>query len=160
MSGKLKVSGIVVILLAVAALAMSAAFLFEGFSKQIFIEGAMQQENITLSSLGIIGPNSGLVVQNAETAQIAADKVRADRRSIAPSYGSLMAGGKFDPTNPAHVRYAQALNLENYLYMAVLGLGVTTIAEAMGGFMLVVAVALGIIGCMLLELSRLKPQQP
>jgi hypothetical protein len=154
MSVKLRVSGIILILLAVAALSMSAAFLYEGFSKQMFIEGAMRTENITLSSLGVKGPNSGLVIQNAETAQIAADKVRADRRSIAPSYGVLMAGGKYDPTNPEHLAYAQALNLENYLYMAVLGLGVTTIAEAIGGFMLIVALALGVTGYSFLVLAK------
>ncbi|MGA9048649.1 MAG: hypothetical protein WB588_06605 [Dehalococcoidia bacterium] len=157
MSVKLRVSGIILILLGIASLFMSAAFLYEGFSKQMFIQGAMVQENITLSTLGIKGPDSGLVIQNAETAQIAADKVRADRRSIAPSYGALMAGGKFDPTNPAHVSYAQALNLENYLYMGVLGLGVTTIAEAAGGFMLIVALALGLIGYILLGLSKKQP---
>ena len=154
MSVKLRVSGIILILLAVAALSMSAAFLYEGFSKQMFIEGAMRTENITLSSLGVKGPNSGLVIQNAETAQIAADKVRADRRSIAPSYGVLMAGGKYDPTNPEHLAYAQALNLENYLYMAVLGLGVTTLAEAIGGFMLIVALALGVTGHAFLVIAK------
>jgi len=159
MSMKLRVSGIILIVLAVAALSIGAAFLYEGFSKQMFIEGAMRTENITLSSLGITGPNSGLVIQNAETAQIAGDTVRGHRHLIAPSYGALMAGGKYDPTNPEHLKYAQALNLENYLYMAVMGLGVTTIAEAAGGFMLIVALALGIIGCLLLGLSK-KQLQP
>ncbi|MGD0353816.1 MAG: hypothetical protein ABSB31_00035 [Dehalococcoidia bacterium] len=154
MSVKLRVSGIILILLAVAALSMSAAFLYEGFSKQMFIEGAMRTENITLSSLGVKGPNSGLVIQNAETAQIAADKVRADRHLISPSYGALMAGGKYDPTNPEHLAYAQALNLENYLYMAVLGLGVTTLAEAIGGGFLVIALALGVTGYSFLVLAK------
>ncbi|MHB8085316.1 MAG: hypothetical protein ACYDHZ_05795 [Dehalococcoidia bacterium] len=154
MSGKLKVSGIIVILLAVAALAMSAAFLFEGFSKQIFIQNSMREENVKLGDLGITGPNAGRMIDDAETAQIAADTIRGHRRLIAPSYGALMAGGKFDPTNPTDLKYAQAVNLENYLYMGVLGLGVTTIAEAMGGFMLIVAMALGIIGCLLVNMSK------
>jgi hypothetical protein len=154
MGVKLRVSGIILIVLAVAALSMGVTFLYEGFSKQMFIEDAMRTENITLSSLGVKGPNSGLVIQNAETAQIAADKVRADRRSIATSYGDLMAGGKFDPTNPEHLKYAQALNIENYLYMAVLGLGVTTIAEAIGGFFLVIALALGVTGYAFLVLAK------
>lgn len=154
MRGKLKVSGIVIILLAVGSLAMSVAFLYEGFSKQMFIQGAMREENVKLGDLGITGPNAGRMIDDAETAQIAADTIRGHRRLIAPSYGALMAGGKFDPTNPTDLKYAQAVNLENYLYMGVLGLGVTTIAEAAGGFMLIVALALGIIGYVLLELPK------
>jgi hypothetical protein len=38
--------------------------------------------------------------------------------------------------------------------MGVLGLGVTTIAEGAGGFMLIVALALGITGCLLLGMSK------
>ncbi|MGA2368469.1 MAG: hypothetical protein ABSF74_07870 [Dehalococcoidia bacterium] len=159
MSGKLKVSGIIVILLAVAALAMSTAFLFEGFSKQMFIENSMREENVKLGDLGITGPKAGRLIDDAETAQIAADTIRGHRRLIASSYGALLGAGKFDPTNPTDLKYAQAVNLENYLYMGVLGLGVTTIAEAMGGFMLIVAVALGIIGCLLVNMSK-KQLQP
>ncbi len=157
MSGKLRMMGIAIIILAVAALAMGATFLYQGFSKQAFIVGAMQQENVKLSDLGVTGPNAGRPIIDAETAQIAADTIREHRRTIASSYGALLGAGKFDPTNPKDLLYAQAVNLENYLYLGVLGLGVTAIAEAAGGFMLVVAVALGIMGFALIALSRSGP---
>jgi hypothetical protein len=89
-----------------------------------------------------------------EKAQIAADTVRTHRHTIAPSYGALMGGGKYDPTNPNHLLYAQALNIENYLYLAVLGFGVIQIAMAAGGFMIIVAIALGIIRFVFLKLNK------
>jgi hypothetical protein len=157
MSGKLRMMGMGIIILAVVALAMGAAFLYEGFSKQMFIQDAMRQENVKLSDLGVTGPNASRAIDDADTAQIAADTIRGHRRLIASSYAALLGTGRFDPTNLKDLSYAQAVNLENYLYMGVLGLGVTTIAEAAGGFMIVVALGLGLTGFALITLSRSSP---
>lgn len=153
MGSKTKASGIVLILLALASLAMGIAFLYEAFSKQAFMVDAMRQENISLANLGIKDGPAG-AIDNMQKAQIAADTVRAHRHTIAPSYGDLMGGGKYDPTNPKHLTYAQALNIENYLYLAVLGFGVIQIAMAAGGFMIIVAIALGVIGFVLFQLGK------
>jgi hypothetical protein len=68
-----------------------------------------------------------------------------------------MAGGKYDPTNIKHLLYAQALNLENYLYLAVLGFGVVQLAMGVGASMVLTGLALCIIGYALLRLaSQLK----
>jgi hypothetical protein len=155
MSGKLRVYSIIVIVIALGALVMGAAFLYEAFSKQAYMVDAMRQEKISLSDLGIKDGPPG-IIDDMQKAQIAADTVRTHRHTIAPSYGQLMGGGKYDPTNPTHLVYAQALNIENYLYMAVLGFGVIQIAMAAGGFMIMVAIALGIIGFSMWKMGTAK----
>jgi hypothetical protein len=153
MSSKLRISAIVLFILAFIGLLFGVIFLYEAFSRQAYLADAMQRENISLSDLGIKNGPPG-IIDNMEKAQIAADTVRTHRHTIAPSYGALMGGGKYDPTNPTHLLYAQALNIENYLYLAVLGFGVIQIAMATGGFIIIVAIALGIIGFVLLKLNK------
>ncbi|MCX6005717.1 MAG: hypothetical protein NTZ34_00425 [Chloroflexi bacterium] len=153
MTSKLRISAIVLFILAFIGLLFGIIFLYEAFSRQAYLANAMQQENISLSDIGIKNGPPG-IIDNMEKAQIAADTVRTHRHTIAPSYGALMGGGKYDPANPTHLLYAQALNIENYLYLAVLGFGVIQIAMAAGGFMIIVAIALGIIGFVLLKLNK------
>jgi hypothetical protein len=146
---------IVVLVLGAVALIMGIVFVYQGASKQALLTGIMKQENVKLSALGVTGSNANEIIDSAETAQIAGDTVRGHRHSIAPTYSDLLAGGKFDPTNPKDVTYAQAINLENYLYLGVLSFGVTTIAMAAGGFMIVVALALGAIGFILFRVAQM-----
>jgi hypothetical protein len=150
----IKKLSIVVLVLGAVALIMGIVFVYQGVSKQALLTGIMKQENVKLSALGVTGSKANEIISSAETAQIAGDTVRGHRHSIAPTYGDLLGGAKFDPTNPKDVTYAQALNLENYLYVGVLSFGVTTIAMATGGFMIVVALALGAIGVVLLKLAK------
>src|SRR4030042_538982 len=89
----------------------------------MWLADTMKQENIKLSSLGVTGSESNEIVDSQEIAQIAGDTVRGHRHSIAPSYTVLLGGEKYDPTDPTQASYAQALNLENYLYLAVLSFG-------------------------------------
>jgi hypothetical protein len=117
----------------------------------------MRQENIKLSDLGVTGSKANEVIDSQETAQIAGDTVRAHRHAIAPSYTALLGSNRFDPTNPKDLTYAQAQNLENYLYLAVLSFGVTTVATAAGGFMIVVALALVAIGFVLFRVAQMLP---
>jgi hypothetical protein len=88
----------------------------------------------------------------------AADTIGEHRRAIAPSYQELLKGGKFDPTNPQHISYSQAMNLENYLYLGVLGFGVTQLVLGAGVFMIVVGIALAVTGIVLFVLGRRKSQ--
>ena len=140
--------GITVIILAAIVAIMGIIFLQQGVSKQILLTQAMNQENITFEIDG-----KQTVIDNADKAQKAGDTVREHRHSIAPTYGDLLEGNKFDPTNPEQLTYAQALNLENYLYLAVASFGIVTVVLASGGFMLVTAIALGIIGFALLKVA-------
>ncbi len=114
---------------------------------------AMRTEQITLGvpSEEIAG---GEVIDSAKEAKVAADTVREHRHGIAPTYGDLLAGGRYDPTNPTQLTYAQAMNLENYMYLAVLGFGVTQVVMASGAFMVIMGIALGGTGLVLYRLSR------
>ena len=131
--------GILVIVFAVISLVMGIVFIQQGYAKEAFLVEAMSQEQITIE--GVEG-----VIDSAAEAQLAGDTVREHRHGIAPTYGDLLGEGRFDPTNPTQLTYAQALNLENYLYLAVASFGVFTIAKAMGGFMVIMGLALGATG--------------
>jgi hypothetical protein len=96
----------------------------------------MKQEKITLG-LTAEQVQQGQIVDNAISAQKAADTIRTHRHTIAPTYNDMLGGAQFDPTNPKEITYMQALNLENYLYMSVLSFGVVTVVEGAGAFMII-----------------------
>ena len=144
---------ILVIILGIVSIAIGGIFLGQAFAKNDLLVTAMQQEQITL---GIESDDlaQGEVIDSAREAEIAGDTVREHRHGIASTYGDLLGGAQYDPTNISQLKYAQALNLENYLYLAVLGFGVTQIAMGAGAFMIVTGVALGVAGVVLLQRSR------
>ena len=86
--------------------------------------------------------------------QKAGDTVRGHRHTLAPTYNDALGGGKYDPTIAQQATYAQAMNIENYLYVGVLSFGVVQVVEGAGAFMIVVAVALWAIGIILWRLSK------
>lgn len=124
-----------------------------GQVKANFIKEAMQLEQITVG-LGHEQQAEGELVDSADEAQKAGDTVRGHRRGIASTYDELLGEGRFDPTNPEHLTYAQALNLENYLYLAVTGFGLATVVTVSGIVMIVTGIALGITGVTLRQLAR------
>lgn len=138
--------GIIVIVFAVVALAMGIVFLQQGFVKEAFLTEAMKQEQIELD--GVEG-----IIDTAEEARLAGDTVREHRHGIAPTYGDLLGEGRFNPTEPEQLTYAQALNLENYLYLAVASFGIFTVVKAIGAFMVVTSLALGATGFGLMRIS-------
>ena len=142
---------VLVIALGVATLAIGIGFIVEGQSKLDFMKEAMTQERITL---GLTEEEiaSGNIVDSAAEAQKAGDTIREHRRNIAETYSEL---GRFDPEDPTHVSYMQALNLENYLYMSVSAFGLITVVQISGVAMIVVGVALGATGFLLLRFRRL-----
>ncbi len=84
----------------------------------------------------------------------AGDTIREHRRGIAPSYSDLLGDGRYDPTDPQQLTYAQALNLENYLYLAVVAFGLTQSVIVSGVFMVVTGLALGGTGVVLYRLGQ------
>lgn len=141
---------IMVLVLGVAALAMGAIFVYQGVSVNNLVTERMMQEKVTFG----IDPSlvaKGEVIHTADEAMHAADVIKEHRHAIAPTYQDLLAasGGKFDPTNPMDATYAQAINMENYLYLGVLAFGVAQIAIASGVFMLIMGIALLGIGLVL-----------
>ena len=95
-----------------------------------------------------------VAIDSAGEAQAAGDLIREHRRGIAPSYQELLGEGRFDPTNPDHLTYAQALNMENYLYLAVIGFGLIQATVASGVFMVITGVALGGTGVVLYRFNQ------
>lgn len=144
---------ILIILIGLVSLVVGGVFIVQGMAKNNYLVSAMRQEKITL---GIPSDKiaEGEIIDNAQEAQTAADTVREHRHKISPTYGDLLGGKSFDPTNPQQLTYAQAMNLENYLYLAVLGFGVTQIVIASGIIMVITGIALGGTGLALFRLGR------
>lgn len=147
MNKKVRNLSILVIVLAVISLVIGIIFIQQGYAKEAFLTNAMKQEQITIE--GVDG-----VVDNAQKAQIAGDTVREHRHGIAPTYGDLLGDERYDPTDPTQLTYAQALNLENYLYLAVASFGVFQVVKATGAFMVLMGLALGIVGYSLRSIAR------
>lgn len=144
---------ILVLILAVVSIGIGATFIFQAQAKQNWVKSAMQEEKVTFG-IPEAAAKAGDVIDTPEEAQAAADTIREHRHGIAPTYEELLGGGKYDPTNPKHLTYSQAINMENYLYLSVLGFGVTTALTGVGAFMLLVGIAFGATGVVLLELTR------
>ena len=144
---------IAVLLLGAVSIILGGVFLGQAASKNNLLVTAMKQEKITL---GIPSEKlaAGELIDTAREAEIAGDTVREHRHSISPTYGELLAGKQFNPADPTQLTYAQALNLENYLYLAVLGFGLVQVVVGSGAFMIVTGLALGGTGAALYQLSR------
>ncbi|MFA5375650.1 MAG: hypothetical protein WC455_07865 [Dehalococcoidia bacterium] len=134
---------LILLVLAIVAFALGAVFVVQGVTKTAWMSDAMRTEQVTLG-LSNESIAEGNFVDSAAEAQQAGDTIREHRHSIAPTYNDLLAGGRFNASDPVQLTYAQAMNMENYLYLAVLGFGVAQMALGTGVFMLVVAIALGI----------------
>jgi hypothetical protein len=149
-----------VIGLGIAALVMGVAFVVEGQSKANYIKEQMRAEAVTLASLGIEGAAEGDIIDSAAEAEKVANVVKEHRLSIAPTYADLMAmspTGRYNPSIQAHLSYNQAMNLENYLYLGVAGLGLTTATIVSGVFMIVTGLGLSLTGLALGRLARKVP---
>jgi hypothetical protein len=146
---------VLVVVLGVAALVIGGVFVSEGVAKNRIIMDRMEVEKVSLA----LDPNNPGVytpITNASDAQKAADTIAEHRRAIAPTYQDLLGEGRFDPVNPQHLRYAQAMNLENYLYLAVTAFGLIQVTLANGAFMVITGIALAGTG---LALYRLEGSQ-
>ncbi len=136
-----------------ASIILGVVFIQMAAQKEAWMRDAAALEKVTLG-LNEEQIKSGQVVDSSAEMQAAADVLREHRRSIAPTYNDLLKGGRYDPTNPQHLTYAQALNMENYLYLGVLGFGVTQIVTVTGAFMIVVGLAIGAAGMLLYNMAK------
>jgi hypothetical protein len=143
----------IVLVLSIVSIAIGATFIYQAVEKKTWIEEAMRVEKVTLG-IPEAEVKTGNVIDTAEEAQAAADSIREHRHSIAPTYEELLGGGKYDPTNPKHLTYSQAINMENYLYLSVLGFGIITALSGVGAFMILVGLAFAATGVVLLELAK------
>lgn len=148
MAGMSRTISLVIAIIGLIAIVIGGTFVFQGLSKNSLIDARMNVEKVTIS-LDPDNPTQLTQIRNADDAQKAADTIAEHRRAIAPSYQDLLGTGRFDPTNPKHLTYAQAMNLENYLYMAVTALGLVQVVLAAGAFMILTGVALSLTGLVL-----------
>ena len=141
MQTKSRIWPMTMIALGAVGLVMGAVFIVQGVTKSKTLAGAMREEKVTLYF--VPGADKEEIIDTAHEAMVAADTIREHRRKIAPTYKDLLGGEKFDPRKPEQVMYAQALNMEHYLYLAVVGFGLTQMAIASGIFMMIMGIGLG-----------------
>jgi hypothetical protein len=142
----------IMLILGAVGVVMGVVFIYQGVTKGNLLKEAMRVEKITLDF--VPGIPKGEIIDNAQKAMLAGDTIREHRRQIAPTYESLLGGKKFNPANPKELVYAQALNMENYLYLAVVGFGLTQVAMACGVFMIIMGIAISGTGIMLYKVGR------
>ena len=148
----IRLVAIAVVILGVVGIAIGGAFIGLGVARNNELKEAMRVEHV---SLGIEDAETqGRVIDSLEEAKTAGDTVREHRRGIAATYEELLGGEHYDPTDPMQLTYAQALNLENYLYLAVVAFGLVQAVTASGVFMVITGIALGGTGLGLLSLAR------
>jgi hypothetical protein len=131
--------------LGLIAVVLGVVFVYQGISKNNLIVDRMKVEKVALA-LDPNNPSQLTQIMSGSDAQAAADVIASHRRAIAPTYQDLLGGGRFDPTNPQHITYSQAMNLENYLYLGVTAFGLVQVVQAAGAFMIVTGLALGLSG--------------
>jgi hypothetical protein len=144
---------IVVLLLGLVGLGVGGAFVGTGIAKNNQIATSLHEEKVTLG-ISAADVAKGQVVDTLSEAQKAAETLTAHRRSIAPSYNDLLAGGKFDPTNLKQLTYAQAMNLQTNMYTAVVAFGLAQSIIANGAFMIATGLALVGAGFAVFRLSK------
>jgi hypothetical protein len=132
---------LVVLLIGLANVAIGITFISIGMAKEHYLKSTMEEEQITL---GIPDDRiaEGDVIDTMGESQVAGDVVRGHRHLIAPTYGDLLGGEKFNPGDPTQLTYAQAMNIENYLYLATASFGITYLSMGSGAGLLLAGLAL------------------
>ncbi len=144
---------VAVLILGLVNVGVGGTFIGIGFSKQHYLKTAMAEEMIT-TELTDEQIAAGEVVDTMSEAQRAGDLVREHRHGIAASYEELLAGGRYDPTNLQQLTYAQAMNIENYLYLASASWGITYMALGVGAALVLAGIALMAIAFVIYRWAR------
>jgi hypothetical protein len=160
MTIKMRYLSILVAVLGIASLLIGAAFIGLAIQKNNYVVDSLRAQKVTV---GLTKDQiaQGQVVDNAQSAQAAADTLAQHLKSIAPSYGDLMAAnktGKYDPTNPTNLTYTQGLNMENSFNLVVLSFGVIQETMVTGAVLIIIGIAVGAIGLVLFKLTKKVPE--
>jgi len=148
-----RILSLIVVLVGVVAVILGAVFIGLGVSRDAQLKEAMRVEQV---KLGIESELGDEVIDSLTEAMKAGDTIREHRRGIAATYEELLGEGRYDPANPQHLSYAQAMNLENYLYLAVVAFGLTQAVMGSGVFMVITGIALGSTGIVLYRLPKVQ----
>jgi hypothetical protein len=143
-----KTLSILVIILAVISMIVGSVFAYMGFTKQNDVKAGLAVEKVAYNFTDdkTAAPTP---VESMTDLENMAKTLKSHRDKIAPSYGELTGRNeskKFDPTNPGNLSYAQGMNLENSLHIALLSFGMTWMMIGVGAFMWLVGIALLLIG--------------
>ena len=149
------VVGICLIVFAIISAVAGSIFIWQGTSKYFMITNLAKEEKVTIG-LSEEQIKNGEIVDSLSSMQKAAETIREHRRGIAPSYGDLLGKDKFDPNNPKHATYAQAINLENYLFVGSLAIGLTFVMMGIGAFMLMMGLALLLLAIVMLRANKIQ----
>jgi len=145
--------GVMLVVFAIICLAVGSIFIWQGASKYFMITNLAKEEKVTIGlTEGQV--KNGEIVDSLAKMQQAAETIKEHRRGIAPTYGDLLGKDRFDPTNPKHTTYAQALNLENYLFVGSLAMGLTLVMMGIGAFMLMMGLALALIAITIFRMTK------
>jgi hypothetical protein len=155
MNNIVRILGMLIMVAGIVTIVVGGVFIGQGIAKNNLITERMEIEQVSLA-LDPENPNVYTLVMDAEEAQAAADIIAEHRRSIAPTYQDLLAGGQFDSSNTTQLTYAQAMNLENYLYLAVLAFGLIQVVLANGAVLVIIGLGAVGTGFALYRISRAK----
>jgi len=148
---------IIVVVLGIVSFVTGATFVGLAAQKNDYVTSALRQQKVTIGLTKEQIAN-GEVVDNAQTAQVAAETLAEHLQSIAGgNYNDLMASnksGKYDPTDIRDLNYTQGLNMENSFNLAVLSFGVIQETMATGAALIVIGIAVGATGLILTRLSK------
>ena len=154
MKNNSRLLSMIIMLIGAIGIVLGVVFIAQGYMKKNYLQSAMRVEKITLGNVHVPNLPADEIIDNAEEAQAAGDTIRQHRRNISPSYVELLGGKHFDPSNPKQLSYAQALNMENYLYLAVLAFGLIDVVYASGVFMILAGIGMGCTGILLMRLNN------
>lgn len=132
---------IIAIVLGVAVLACGVVAIVLSHTNATDLADRLKQEKVSLRVFDDNAPQDA-VIANGEQAREAADVLNEHRKGIAPTYSDLLAGKRFDPTNPTQLTYMAGMTLEGQLNVAALAFGLTTVLLFNGIVMILIGITL------------------
>jgi len=127
---------IITLVLGLVSLIIGGTFIAQGFDKSRLITETMRLEKATYTGEDAKGLISG-VIDTAQEAHAMAEVLK-EHRLAQGIYTEL----KRD--DPKRATILQAMTMENSLHLAYLGFGLATVVKAVGAFMIIVGLALGL----------------
>jgi hypothetical protein len=139
-----------VIIAGVVSLVLGTVFIVQANTTGTEIQAGLQDEKVTLGlpADGEDGYTDGNVVDTTAELKAAQDILLEHLRD---SYGTYGDTGR---DSPERASYLDGLTLMNSMYIATMGYGVTTVITGIGVFMIIVGIALGATGGLLLRAPR------
>jgi hypothetical protein len=136
-----------VVIVGVVSLVLGIVFIVQANTTSAEIRAGLQDEKVTLGLPveGEEGYIEGNVVDTTAELKAAQDILLEHLRD---SYGTYGDTGR---DSPERTSYLDGLTLMNSMYIATMGYGVTTVITAIGVFMIIVGIALGATGVLLLR---------